>query len=302
MKTGKLSSRGLLWALMGIVTAAILVASFLVPGAQGALSAQLRNASNTAGARYRTCAQAIAATPGLIAGYQLTKTGDNTNLGTQGGVARARKATLSAGTANIGCKADSPQTSMSFNGKTGTGVDGANGTRAWTVSDLTGPVTYSEEVWFRTTTKQGVIMGFANVEDYRSEANYNRMIWINPNGQLVAGTAKPGNPSTFTTVTSPGAVSDNQWHHVIVTRDAMAKTFILYLDGTRAASATTVDDPPEITGHWRVGCMKMDSWPDNGGQSKECFLGTMQFFAAYNRPLSAAEVKDHYVAGRAWGP
>lgn len=288
-----------LWLILSTVACVVVIflGAILVPATNGAFTAKVTNSTNTAGAKkYFTCAQAINETPGVIFGWLLGNSPGVTNVVSGGLAGNSAYGTATTGTGSFACANDTTKSSMLFNGNPNVAGNGVLSSTAWSISGAANaPVSYSQEVWFKTTSPQGVLMGYTNVQKYRNEIGYGRALWINASGQLMAGTYSKTGP-TYTSVTVSKPVTDGAWHHVVVTRDP-AGSLSIYLDGELAASVPAGPVPDNIYGYWRVGCMQMSNWPGAPIRANECFAGNMQYVAAYNRPLTATEVQQHYQAG-----
>ena len=89
------------------------------------------------------------------------------------------------------------------------------------------------------------------------------------------------------------SMTANNWYHVACTWDASAKTAKIYLNGvneTTATNAAITDTASSVT-H-----MGVDS--QSGAPFANYFKGDIDEFRAYNLVLTAAEVAEHYRAGR----
>ena len=90
---------------------------------------------------------------------------------------------------------------------------------------------------------------------------------------------------------SANSIADNQWHHIVGVREGT--TGKLYQDGkliaTQNVSSTTVVGSPNAS------VTLGDRTGGGGGWAFDGFLGEA---AAYNRALTASEVKGHYNMGR----
>ena len=77
------------------------------------------------------------------------------------------------------------------------------------------PRTYSEEVWFKTTTTDGgKLIGFGDAQSGNS-SNYDRHVYMENSGQLTFGVWT----GQANTITSPNSYNDGQWHHLVATQD-----------------------------------------------------------------------------------
>ncbi len=146
------------------------------------------------------------------------------------------------------------------------------------------PTTYSEELWFNTTTTSGgKLIGFGDASSGES-SNYDRHVYMLDTGQLVFG-VWTGQPNTITT---PDAYNDGNWHQVIATQgpDGMS----LYVDG-HLVGTNPQNQAQAYAGYWRVG--GDHTW---GGASSDFFAGQVDEVAVYSSELSAARVLAHYQA------
>lgn len=280
--------------LLVLAVAVLMIAAgtVLTPDSLGAYSARITNQTNTAGMKRADCRSTIRGTSGLIFGYQLNSISpadlsSNNNAG-QSGNTTVRNV-------QGGCLRDTTGI-MNFTGDY-SGPLGINSPHLWTRNATQAPNTYSQEVWFRTSASQGALLGFTNVERYRSELTFNRLLYINSTGHLMAGTSN--GLLNYGTVTSPNPVTDGQWHHAVLTRTDSSRTLRLYLDGALVATTSGTGSPSLTQGYWRVGCVQQTGWPGGISMLRECFKGDMQFAAAYSRILTPTEVLAHYQAGAA---
>ena len=171
-----------------------------------------------------------------------------------------------------------PGTAASFNGTDGT----ISSDRSYT-----SPATYSEEVWFNTTTTDGgKLIGFG---DQRSglSSNYDRHVYMENSGQLTFG-VWTGQAST---ITSPQSYNDGAWHQMVATQDG-TDGMKLYVDGALVGTNPQTQAQP-YSGFWRVG--GDTSW---GGNSP-FFRGKLDEAAVYPTALSLAQVRAHYQASGA---
>ena len=160
--------------------------------------------------------------------------------------------------------------------------DGSTGTIGSNTSEV-GPTTYSEELWFNTTTTSGgKLIGFGDAQSGNS-SNYDRHVYMDDSGHLIFGVWT----GQETTITSPDEYNDGKWHYMVATQGANGMT--LYVDGQEVASGpeTTAQS---YTGYWRVG-------GDSGWDGTSYFAGTIDEVAVYPTVLSSATVQAHYLAG-----
>jgi PKD repeat protein len=201
--------------------------------------------------------------------------GDRDHLGTDsspeategvvsGGVTAGAPSALSGG---VG-------TSATFDGASG-GV--ASGTRTQSLD------TYSIETWFRTTTTAGgKLIGFGSSQT-GSSGNYDRHIYLEPDGRLQFGTWS----GQMNLATSAKSYNDGTWHHVVGTQgqDGMR----LFVDG-EVVGTNDSNRSDGYTGHWRIG-------GDSSWSGSNYVAADLDEAAVYSAQLSAATVKAHHDLG-----
>jgi len=289
--------------LIGAVVVAVVVSVAAVNQtiAYGSYAAKIENTKNKAGSNsFFTCQRAVSSlgTAGTYFAYALgtarTTSQFETDLAGNGTSRRGRYSTDAAVNPNIACTRDSPTRSVDFSGKclavyNATAVPAANA------------ATFSLEAWFRTGTKSnGKIIGFGSLNT-TGEGQYDRHIYIDPNGRVVFGVY----PGEVKTVSTPDTTyADNQWHHVVATLTPTAGATVgqrLYVDGELVDSAPTVTTAESYAGYWKVGCGNLSGW--HNGRSTTVyngpsyFTGQLQFAAVYTVALTADQVKEHFKAG-----
>ncbi len=168
-------------------------------------------------------------------------------------------------------------TAAVFNGSTGLVVG----------KDLVAnPRTYSQELWFNTTTTRGgKLIGFGNATTGNS-SSYDRHVYMLDSGQLRFGVYT----GQTVVVDSAKAYNDGTWHQLVATQstnDGMR----LYVDGALVGSNPQTG-AQAYSGYWRVG--GDNTW---GGASSNYFAGSIDEVAVYSLALSAADVVAHYKAG-----
>jgi hypothetical protein len=174
-----------------------------------------------------------------------------------------------------GAMLNSSDTASTFNG-TSNGV-------AISTNLLQGPNTFTEEVWFKTTTTSGgTIAGFGDGSSGSSNEK-DRILYLDSSGKLNFGVSHLGQHYT---VTAPSKVNNGQWHQAVASLGSSGMT--LYVDGAKVASRTDMTVGEAYGGFWRVG--GDNSW------SGSYFNGTIDDFAVYPTVLSAAQVLNHWHA------
>lgn len=169
---------------------------------------------------------------------------------------------------------------------TAAGFSGGSTGRAVSGSTVAGPDTFSQELWFKTTTTSGgKLLGLGNAASGNS-GSYDRHIYMSNTGRLTFGVY----PGAVKTVTSAKAYNDGQWHHVVSTLSENGMT--LWVDGMKVGEDPSVTYGQSYTGYWRIGGDTASSWPNAG--SSNYFNGTIDDVAIYPTALSKAQVRDHY--------
>jgi galactose oxidase len=175
-------------------------------------------------------------------------------------------------------------------GAGGTGVTLAATGQVVSAHAVTTPTTYSEALWFKTTSTTG-----GNLATFGSSANgtasntaQDRSIYLTTAGNLAFGTW----PQQVVTIQSPSTYNNGQWHFVVATQgtDGMH----LYVDGQLVASNTTSGAQP-YTGYWQLGGITNGGWTNRGTGA---FTGSISDAALYlSTELTAAQVSTLYGAG-----
>jgi hypothetical protein len=169
-------------------------------------------------------------------------------------------------------------TSATFNGSTGT---------TGTTTSVGGPRTFTAEAWVRTTTTGGKILGFGD-EPHSLSINYDRHLYLDSAGHVYFGV----NPMQIDTIHSSASVTDGNWHYLV--GEVSAAGMSLYVDGQLAARNAAVTDAQMFDGYWRIGGDNISgSW---AGAISRYFKGSIDDVAIYDYPLSANQIKAHYLA------
>jgi len=147
------------------------------------------------------------------------------------------------------------------------------------------PQAFSVEAWFKTgSTSGGQVVGFGDVPTGNSY-RHDRQVYLNSSGKLVYDIDQNG---TIRSVTSSASYNNNAWHHVVATMSSAG--IVLYVDGARVASSSSVTSGRDYGGYWRVGA---DTLP---GGTNRYLSGTIDDVAVYPAALSATQVKNHFTA------
>ncbi len=151
------------------------------------------------------------------------------------------------------------------------------------------PQVFSVEAWVRTaSTAGGKIIGFGNSSSAGSTLT-DRHLYLDTSGRVVFGVFQGADR----TISSPAAVNDNRWHHVVATLGSGGMN--LYVDGVLSASRAEVTSARATSGYWRVG-------GDTGWAGAGYLAGEIDEPATYPAPLTPAEVATHFAVGTATPP
>ncbi len=148
------------------------------------------------------------------------------------------------------------------------------------------------ELWFKTTTPSGVLVGFQNRELGEKPTSWRPVLNIDGSGKLRGEFYLTGSP-TPTPIVSSAAVTDGTWHHAVLT--AAANTQSLYLDGVKVgtlAGAITEQSRDYAylgAGYGSSGWMGL-------AEGDYHFKGQMDEVAFYDHTLDVATITDHYAA------
>ncbi|MGD0981836.1 MAG: LamG domain-containing protein, partial [Solirubrobacteraceae bacterium] len=158
-----------------------------------------------------------------------------------------------------------------------------NGGQVVSTQPQAAPSTYSEELWFNTTsTSGGVLATYAD-----ASGGLDRVVYMTSSGQLDFGVQSP----TTSTIQSPRSYNDGQWHFVVATQGSDGMR--LYVDGQLVASGSTATAASYLA-NWQLGGYLSAGWP-NGPTS--AFSGSMSDAAVFLSELTAAQVEAEYSAG-----
>jgi Concanavalin A-like lectin/glucanases superfamily len=121
---------------------------------------------------------------------------------------------------------------------------------------LTMGTTFSESIWFNTTSTTGVLMGFGKNQTTTNTANnYDRLLYL-LGGRVVFGINRDGSGG-IDTVGSAGTYNDGNWHMATGVVSNTAKSTTLYIDGVVVATLSGANaDRYSSTpgpGYWRLG-------------------------------------------------
>ncbi|MEV5496677.1 LamG-like jellyroll fold domain-containing protein [Nonomuraea fuscirosea] len=145
----------------------------------------------------------------------------------------------------------------------------------------------SVEAWFKTT-QSGVIMAAGAAE--ASNVARGAMLYVGTDGKL-----RGSLDTVMAPITSATAVNDGQWHHVVLSVAGQDQK--LYLDGQQAGTMTGT-----VTA-WRTYATIGNGYTDPATSPAVPttaqafpFQGQLDEVALYGKPLTAAEVQEHFAA------
>ena len=162
---------------------------------------------------------------------------------------------------------------------------GSSGNFVASKASVSSPSTYSEELWFKTTTTTGgKLIGFGN-RNTGTSTSYDRHVYMENNGRLTFGVRTSG--SSTTTISTPSSYNDGAWHHMVATQSSDGMK--LYVDGVLRGSHPQTQ-AQVYTGYWRVG-------GDTTWGPQPWFKGSIDEAAVYSTALSEAVVLQHYQLG-----
>ncbi|WP_258053256.1 LamG-like jellyroll fold domain-containing protein [Streptomyces sp. Ru72] len=189
------------------------------------------------------------------------------------------------------------------------GVTGPFGTGDVTAASFNGTSSYAEipftpwhgsasravELWFKTA-KPGVILSDQSQAPTGTtpSGTWNPLLYVGADNKLHGhwwSTAGTGGTAFGTT----GTVTDNQWHHAVLSASGTTQT--MYLDGAKVAdfSGQTADQSNTRT---FVGAGYAKSWYQSPGDAS-FFTGSIAEVAAYDHAVGEDEVERHWSAYKA---
>ena len=267
-----------------VLTIGLTALAGLIPSTESAFAAKVLNSTNTAASNpYFTCKAAAVSTTangGFFAypmidasGTSAADTSGNSRTGTYVGTWNAA--------ASGPCSRDTA------------GAAVAGGTQSYistpTVTGLvTDPEVFSLEIWFKTSTAGGRLIGFGSAQTGTS-GQYDRHIFMTDAGKLVFGVY----PGAVRIITSAKAYNDNVWHQTVATLSSAGMR--LYVDGALVASDTATTSAEVHAGWWRVGYDNLNSWTSQPTNFN--YLGSLAWASVYTTALPAITVASHYAAG-----
>ncbi|MFD5014867.1 LamG-like jellyroll fold domain-containing protein [Streptomyces chartreusis] len=153
------------------------------------------------------------------------------------------------------------------------------------------------ELWFKTTTSSGVLVGFQNTELGEKPTSWRPVLNVDGTGKLRGEFYLTGNPGA-TPIVSSQTVTDGKWHHAVLT--AAANTQSLYLDGVKVGSlAGALTEQSRDYAYLGAGYGSTGWMGLANGEYR--FKGQMDEVAFYDHTLDPATITEHYATRAAVG-
>lgn len=178
---------------------------------------------------------------------------------------------------------------------TSAGFDGVDSVVELPTDTLKTAATPTIELWFKTSTPSGVLVGFQNAELGEKPSSWRPVLNVDGAGKL-RGEFYTGGGAT--PIVSTQTVTDGKWHHAVLT--AAANTQTLYLDGTKVGSldgALTEQSRDYAylgAGYGSAGWMGL-------AEGEYRFTGQMDEVAFYDHTLDPVTITEHYAARNSIG-
>ncbi|WP_437345056.1 LamG-like jellyroll fold domain-containing protein [Streptomyces bacillaris] len=150
------------------------------------------------------------------------------------------------------------------------------------------------ELWFRTS-RPGVLVGDQSAEldgATAASGSWTPLLYVGSDNKL-HGKFYVNSASTATSLASSTTVTDNEWHHAVVSASGSTQT--LYLDGVRQGTFTGKVNHQSNKHTYIGGGFSSASWPASPGALTR-FPGQIDEVAVYAGPLDAASVTRHFRA------
>ncbi|MFJ3582348.1 LamG-like jellyroll fold domain-containing protein [Streptomyces sp. NPDC090127] len=170
-------------------------------------------------------------------------------------------------------------------------LDGSKGVVSVPSESISNATSLSVELWFRTDKPSGVLLGLQNAELGTVPTMWNASLLVDGEGKL-RGHLWDG-PSSSWPVMGGVKVTDNQWHHVVITGGPAGQS--LYLDGAKIGSKAGVVKPETLVHAYLGAGYSSEAW-DGQARATRYFDGRLDEAAFYTEELDAQTVADHYKA------
>lgn len=147
------------------------------------------------------------------------------------------------------------------------------------------------EMWFKTASG-GPLFGTQTNPYGTGPTGAVPVLYVGDDGKL-RGQFWTGSVNQITT---PNAVNDDQWHHVVLSSSLSTQT--LFLDGQVVGTKTGVIDNSIFT-YSQIGAsytVPPSAWPQWGTVQRRSFAGVIDEVAVYQHPLGLPAVRTHFAA------
>ncbi|HEY3684800.1 MAG TPA: LamG-like jellyroll fold domain-containing protein [Streptosporangiaceae bacterium] len=149
------------------------------------------------------------------------------------------------------------------------------------------------EAWFKTTG-HGVIFAYQDAALPNASGKHTPAIYVGTDGKL-RGQFWRGSGDSAQPITTPSAVNNGAWHHVVLSGAGSSQT--LFVDGQKIGSLSgTIDHLNQPIAYVGSGWVT-SGWPStlsSGGAFG--FTGDIDDVAVYDKPLGQPAVTEHYAA------
>lgn len=169
-------------------------------------------------------------------------------------------------------------------------LDGAEGSVNVPSDPLETTSSISLELWFRTDKPESVLFGFQNSELGQTPTSITPALLIDRGGKLRGQLDKS---QAGTTIASTTVVTDNQWHHVLLTGYSGGQA--MYLDGVRVGTLPGAIKPITLPNAYLGGGYTTTPW-DGQLAGTKYFAGQIDEAAMYTTALGVGGAGQHYRA------
>ncbi|MCX2928396.1 LamG-like jellyroll fold domain-containing protein [Streptomyces sp. NEAU-W12] len=183
-----------------------------------------------------------------------------------------------------GAFADGDDTAASF--------DGTSGYAEVPGDALHGSTDVAVELWFKTA-KAGVLVGDQSraIDDPAGVGgSWTPVLYVGTDGKL-HGKFYVNSSVTGTALNSTASVTDNEWHHAVISASGTTQT--LYLDGVKQGTMTGAVSHQANTRTYIGAGFAAAAWPSSPGDISH-FTGSIDEVAIYQHPLTGQQVSAHY--------
>ncbi|GAA1916612.1 hypothetical protein GCM10009716_27230 [Streptomyces sodiiphilus] len=158
---------------------------------------------------------------------------------------------------------------------------------------LAGTRDLTAELWFRTNRPRGVLLGFQNQPIGQTPSSWRAVLNIDVDGKLRGEWYAPLSGGGARTITSPQTVTDDQWHHVVLSGSGNTQT--LYLDGVKVGTLEGTILEQSRPYAYLGGGHGSSGWMGAPGNTYY-FNGALDEVALYRHSLTEEQVTAHYLA------